>query len=107
VREDDEGGHIVEFLAETAVSLANGSGNGNGLPKTIHIRVDESKREMLRFVRETVEQHRGNGGAQAVYLHIPDGGQMHTVRTPLLAEYTDAFRQALERLLGRQTFWVE
>jgi len=107
VREDDEGGHIVEVLAEEIQPLASGAANGNGGPRAIHIRLDPSKRDVLRFVRDTVEQHRGNGNAQEVYLHIPDGEQLHIVRTPLLAEFTEAFRAALERLLGRQTIWVE
>ncbi|HZO86991.1 MAG TPA: DNA polymerase III subunit alpha [Chthonomonadaceae bacterium] len=107
VREDDEGGHIVEILADEVQPLAGGAANANSGPRQIHIRLDPSKREMLRFVRDTVEQYRGSGSAQEVYLHVPEGNQLHVVRTPLFAEFTEPFRAALERLLGRQTVWVE
>ena len=107
VRDDEEGGAIVEVLAEAINPLANGGANNGDGPRSIHIRVDPSKKEVLRFVRETVEQYHGSGNTQEVYLHVPDGGRLHVVRTPLLAEFTDAFRAALERLLGKQTVWVE
>jgi len=61
----------------------------------------------MRFVRETVEQHRGNGSACPVYVRVPDGGEIHEVRTELLAEFNEPFRAALERLLGKQSVWVE
>ncbi len=71
------------------------------------IKLDPAKPEMLRYVRETVEAHRGNGGASEVFLHVPQGQELHVVRTPLLAEFNEPFRAAIERLLGRQTVWVE
>jgi DNA polymerase-3 subunit alpha len=107
VRDDDEGGHIVEVLAEEIVPLANGGSNANAGPSKIVIRIDPNKREVLRYVRETVEQHRGNGSACPVHVRVPDGGSMHEVKTELLAEYNDAFRTALERLLGKQSVWAE
>ena len=61
----------------------------------------------MRFVRETVEQYRGNGSAAPVHVKVSEGGQAHEVRTELLAEFNDAFRQALERILGKQTVWME
>lgn len=107
VRDDEEGGHIVEVLAEQIQSLGEGGGNAANLPRKIVIRVDESKRSVLRYVRETVEQFRGNGSACPVHLRVPDDGKIHEVRTELVAEFNDAFRAALERLLGKQTVWVE
>jgi DNA polymerase III subunit alpha len=106
VREDEEGGHIVEVLAEEIYPLANGANAADRVNK-IMIQVDPTKREMLRYVRETVEQHRGNGSAAPVHVRVHDGGEVTEVKTELLAEYNDAFRQALERLLGRQSVWVE
>ena len=106
VREDDEGGHIVEVLAEEIYPLANGGNTSERINK-IMIQVDPSKREVLKYVRETVEQYRGNGSAAPVHVRVQDGGEVKEVRTELLAEYNDAFRQALERLLGRQSVWVE
>ena len=32
---------------------------------------------------------------------------MHIARTELLAEFSPAFEQALERLLGKQAIWLE
>ncbi|HLK59781.1 MAG TPA: DNA polymerase III subunit alpha, partial [Chthonomonadaceae bacterium] len=107
VRDDDEGSHIVEVLAEQITILAENGANGSNAPKKIVIRVDPSKRDVLRFVKETVEQHPGNGNAQEIYLHVPDHGRLHVIRTPLLAEFTEPFRAAIERLLGKQTIWVE
>jgi len=58
-------------------------------------------------VRETIEQYRGNGGAQEVYLQVPAGAELQVVRTELFAEFTDPFCVAIERLLGRQAVWQE
>jgi DNA polymerase-3 subunit alpha len=107
VREDEEGGVTVEILADEITPLASGGMSGNGGPRQIHIRLDSSKRDVLRFVRETLEQNRGNGNALPIFLHVAEGGQQHTVKTELLAEFTEPFRLALERLIGKQTVWVE
>ncbi|MCS6777651.1 MAG: DNA polymerase III subunit alpha [Chloroherpetonaceae bacterium] len=107
VRDDEEGGHIVEILAEhLSVLEANPGGNGDR-PRKIVIRIDPSKRDAIRLVKETVEQYRGNGNAAEVYLHVAEGKRLHIVRTPLWAEYTEPLRQALEKLLGRQCVWQE
>ena len=71
-------------------------------PKRIVIKLDPTKPEMLRYVKETVEAHRGNGSAAEVFLHVPQGQELHVVRTPLLAEFNEPFRAAIERLLGRR-----
>lgn len=107
VREDEEGGHIVEVLADSIVPLGSGGANANSGGTRIMIKLDPSKREVLRFVRETVEQHRGNGGAVPVHVRVPDNGKVHEVRTELFAEFNDTLRQALERILGKQTVWME
>ena len=106
VREDEDGGVIVEILADEVAALSDASGASNGI-KRIVIKLDPGKPEMLRYVKETVEAHRGNGGAAEVFLHVPQGRELHVVRTPLLAEFNEPFRAAIERLLGRQTVWVE
>ena len=105
VREDDEGGHIVEVLADELTPVGGGSGNTG--PSKIIIRLEPSHRSVLRFVRETVEHHRGNGNAQPVYLHVPESGKLNVIRTELVAEFSDPFRTALERMLGRQSVWQE
>ena len=105
VREDDDGGVIVEILADEVSALSEASGKDG--PKRIVIKLDPTKPEMLRYVKETVEAHRGNGGASEVFLHVPQGQELHVVRTPLFAEFNEPFRAAIERLLGRQTVWVE
>lgn len=107
VRDDDEGTTIVEVLAEEIVPIGSGGFNANATHSKIVLKIDPTKRSVLRYVRETVEQHRGNGSATPVYLKVPDGGRVHEVKTELLAEYDDAFRSALERLLGKQSVWVE
>ena len=107
VRDDDEGGNIVEVLADEILQLGGGAAGNQAGPSKIVIRLDPSKRDMMRYVRDTVEQHRGNGSAAPVHLKVAEGGQMHEVRTELLAEFDEGFRQALERILGRQTVWVE
>jgi DNA polymerase-3 subunit alpha len=106
VRDDDEGGHIVEILAEEIMPLAGGAGASGG-PSKIILHLDPSKRDVLRFVRETLEQNRGNGNACPIHLRVPDGGRLHEIRTELLAEFTEPFRAALERLLGKQSVWLE
>ncbi|HLJ55642.1 MAG TPA: OB-fold nucleic acid binding domain-containing protein, partial [Chthonomonadaceae bacterium] len=106
VRDDEEGGHVVEVLAESVTQLAGGASN-NAPPQSIVIHLDPGCRDRLKVVHQTLEHHRGNGGALPVYLRVPDGGKLHVVRTELMAEYNEPFRTALERLLGRHSVWVE
>lgn len=106
VREDEEGGHIVEILADSVTQLGGGAANNAG-PQSIFIQLDPGHRDRLRSLQQTVEHHRGNGAALPVFLRVPDGGKLHVVKTELLAEYNEPFRLALERLLGRHSVWVE
>jgi DNA polymerase-3 subunit alpha len=106
VRDDDEGGHVVEILADEVFPLTPQS-SGDGGPRKLHIRLDASRRDTMRFVRDALEQNRGNGGAIPVFLHVYDGGVERIVRTPILAEYSEPFRAEVEKLTGRQTVWVE
>ncbi len=107
VRDDDEGGHIVEILVDEVTPLGSGTANVSSIPRTIHIRLEEAKRYALKYVRETLEHHRGNGAAQEVRFHISENGAAHTIKTSLLAEYSENFKSDIERLLGKQTVWVE
>ena len=107
VREDDEGGVIVEMLVDEVVPMGSANGGGKDGARRIIIRLDPAKRDVLRYVKETVEAHRGNGSASEVFLHVPQGNELTVVRTPLLAEFNEPFRAAVERLLGKQTVWVE
>ncbi len=108
MREDDEGGVTSwKYWPKPLRRWAAAARTRNVGPGKIIIKLDPSKREVMRFVRETVEQYRGNGSAAPVHVKVPEGGQTHEVRTELLAEFNDAFRQALERILGRQTVWME
>jgi len=91
MRDDDEGEKTVELLADEVYTVSGVAG----------------KADNLRFVRETIEQYRGNGGAQEVYLQVPAGAELQVVRTELFAEFTDPFCVAIERLLGRQAVWQE
>jgi len=107
MRDDDEGERTVELLADEVYTVSGGAGKADTAGRKIIIRLDEGKRSNLRFVRETIEQYRGNGGAQEVYLHVPVGEELKVVRTELFAEFTDPFRVAIEKLLGRQAVWQE
>jgi DNA polymerase-3 subunit alpha len=107
VRDDDEGGRVVEVLADEVLPLTNGATAGDGSPRQLHIRLESNRRDMMRFVRDALEHNRGAGGAIPVYLHIAEEGVERIVRTPMLAEYNEPFRAEVEKLTGRQTVWVE
>jgi DNA polymerase-3 subunit alpha len=107
VRDDDDGGHIVEVLADQVQLVGDGIGTVQSGPSRIVIRLDGSKRGMLRFVREAVEQHRGGVASCPVYLRVSESDRVHEVRTPLLAEYNEPFRAAVEHILGSQAVWTE
>ncbi len=107
VRDDEEASHIVEILAEEITQLGDGIAPSQTGPSRIIIRVDESKRNMLRYVRDAVEQNRGGSASCPVYLRIQDSDKVHEVRTPLLAEFNDMFRAELEHILGAQAVWTE
>ncbi len=107
VRDDEEGTQIVEVLAEALAPLGGG---GNAAQNGFHhivVLLDEGKQDKLRYVRDTIEQYRGNGNARPVYLHVCANRRRNVVKTPLFAEYTDEFRVAIERLLGKQSVWAE
>ena len=107
VRDDEEGGHVVEILADALELVANGGGGSATLPTLIYIQLDASKRDVMRFIRDTVEMNKGNGESLPVYLRISEGGRNHIIDTRLKAEFNDLFRQSIERLAGRQSIWAE
>jgi DNA polymerase-3 subunit alpha len=107
VRDSEDSGHIVEVLADQVQLVGDAANAGNGIPRRIMIRVDSSKRSVLQFVRDAVDQYRGNGNACPIYLRIADQDSVHEVRTLLRAEYCEPFRAAVEHILGTQTIWVE
>jgi DNA polymerase-3 subunit alpha len=105
VRDAEESSHNVEVLADS-IQLINESGAG-AAPRKIVIRLDGSKRDMLRFVKEAVDKYRGNGESCPVYLRITDSDTIHEVRTPMHAEFNEPFRADVEHILGASTVWVE
>jgi DNA polymerase-3 subunit alpha len=105
VRDDDEGGHTVEVLADELTPLGNAA--SSEAVHEIHIRLDQSRPELLPMIRETISMHRGNGEARPVHLRVLRGREELTVRTELLAEFNDQFRVAIERLLGRNSVWTQ
>jgi DNA polymerase-3 subunit alpha len=108
VRDDDEDDTpIVEILAEEISPLTESMVSAARKASRIVVRLDPTRPETLRFVRDTIEQHRGNGNACPVYLRINRRDKAYEVRTELFAEYSDDFRQAVEHFLGRQAVWVE
>jgi DNA polymerase-3 subunit alpha len=106
MREGDEGGNIVEVLADSVTPLAGGSTVGTR-PQSMFIQIEPAHRDRLRHLQQTVEHHRGNGGSLPVFLRVNDGATLAVVKTDLLAEYDEPLRIALERLLGRHSVWVE
>jgi len=107
VREDDEGGRNVEILAEEIRLLgngANGSGNGHNGLKAVHIRVDRTKRDVLRLLRGALEQCQGES---PVYLHVPFGSALRKVVSGLHVDPSDTLRGMIERLVGKQAVWME
>jgi DNA polymerase-3 subunit alpha len=107
VRDDEEGGHIVEVLVDVVVPVGEGNVAAKDVPKKIIINLDDSKRTMLRYVRDAIDQHRGNGSACPVYLRVNDRDKTHEIRTMLHAEFSDTFRSDVEHLLGAQAVWME
>ena len=107
VRDTEDTGHIVEVLADQVQLVGDISGSAGNGPGKIVIRVDGSKRNVLQFVREAVDQFRGNGNACPIYLRVTEKGAVHEVRTLLRAEYSEPFRAAVEHILGAQTVWAE
>ena len=107
VRDTEDSGHIVEVLADQVQLVGDAASSASSGPRKIVIRVDISKRSVLQFVREAVEQYRGNGNACPVYLRISEKDRIHEVRTLLRAEYSEPFRAAVEHILGSQAIWVE
>ncbi len=107
VRDTEESGHIVEVLADHVQLVGDVPGIANNGPAKIVIRVDNSKRSVLQYVREAVDQYRGNGSACPIYLRVTENNATHEVRTLMRAEFSDQFRAAVEHILGAQTVWAE
>lgn len=107
VREDDNDGPTIEILAEELTPIEEGASSDGQRAERVMLKIESSRRESLRLVKNTLEQHRGNGEACPVYIRVQDADAVHEIRTELLVEYTEPLRQAIEQLLGRQTIWAE
>ncbi len=105
VRDSEEGERTAEFLAESIVPLTQAAVGAGGC-ESIVVRLDPSCRTRLRYLRDTLEHHRGNGNALPVYLQVQEGGRTVEVRTQLRAEFTDALRADMEKFLGQQCVYT-
>ena len=111
VREDEEGEGTfdVELLAERIVPLAglNGNGgNGNGhVPASkVHVRLNDSHCGVVRLVRNTLEQFPGD---TPVILHIETADHEYRKRVTLEVNASEQLKEAIARILGRSSVWVE
>jgi DNA polymerase III alpha subunit len=102
VREDEEDERKVELLADSFQLLGNGVSQNN--TSSLHIRLDPGKRNYLSLLRETLERHNGEA---SVFVHVCLDGSIQKVQSRLMVEPNDALRQSLERIVGKQAFWVE
>ncbi len=106
VRDDDDGERLAELLVDS-ISPITGGALGTVKAEKIVVKIDPNRRSALRYVRDTVEKHRGNGEALPVFLQVPCAGEIHEVRTPYLAEFSDSLRTDLEQLMGRQCVYTQ
>jgi hypothetical protein len=106
VREDEEGGRNVELLADKIRLLGAGvTAESSTGPRAIHIRLDPTKRERIRLLKEALETHQGSA---AVYLHVNDGLAVRKVESRrLTVDLSNGLASLVESLAGRQEVWVE
>jgi DNA polymerase III alpha subunit len=106
VREDEEGGRNVELLADKIRLLGAGvTAEAPSGPRAIHIRLDPTKRERIRLLKEALETHQGSA---AVYLHVNDGLAVRKVESRrLTVDLSNGLASLVESLVGRQEVWVE
>jgi len=106
VRDDEDGGRNVELLADKIRLLGAGVAAESSLgPRAIHIRLDPTKRERIRLLKDALETHRG---AAAVYLHVHDGLAVRKVESRrLTVDLSNGLASLVESLVGRQEVWVE
>lgn len=103
---DEDGRRNVELLAERFQQLGAGvTAESSTGPRAIHIRLDPTKRERIRLLREALESHHGDA---AVYLHLNDGLVVRKVESrQLTVDLSNGLASLLESLVGRQEVWVE
>jgi DNA polymerase-3 subunit alpha len=101
--DEEEGSANVEILAEELRPIVSAT-NGNGVVKAIHIKLDDTKRDLLSPLRGMLEQ---SIGAAFVYIHVGENGHAHKVLAGMRVEPNDVLRKAVEGLVGRSGVWVE
>ncbi len=107
VRDGDQGDRVAELLVEGLVPLGSAVGKNGGTSKIV-VKLDGVTPDRLKMVRETMEHHKKSGPAGLpIFLELRDNSTRYEVKTELFADYSDAFRQQLESLLGRQSVWQE
>jgi DNA polymerase III subunit alpha len=103
--ESNSGEKSVEVIADKVEKIVDNAMSADARPRTIHVRVDDGTRNMLRMLKEMLLQH--EGGSQ-VYLHAETPSGEHTIQTKLYMDPDEAAVEQVRRVLGGpRRAWVE
>jgi hypothetical protein len=90
--------HVEQIVANAMAADAR-------LP-SVHVRVDNSNKTLLKMLKETLNTREGGS---PVFLHIENGENEYTIKTPLLISADDTLIGQVRQMLGggSRRIWVE
>ncbi|MGC4042347.1 MAG: DNA polymerase III subunit alpha [Armatimonas sp.] len=108
--EEGEGGgggeKSVEIIADKVERIVENAMSADARPRTIHIRIDDGVRNMLKMLKEMLLQHEGGS---SVFLHADTPSGEHVIQTKFHMDADEAAVEQVRRVLGGgpRRAWVE
>jgi DNA polymerase-3 subunit alpha len=104
--ESSGGERSVEIIADKVERIVENAMSADARPRTIHIRIDDGVKTMLKMLKEMLLQH--EGGSQ-VFLHAETPTGEHRIQTKLYMDPDEAAVEQVRRVLGGgpRRAWVE
>jgi DNA polymerase-3 subunit alpha len=96
----------VEIIVDRVEKVVDNAMAADARPREVHVRVDDSNRNMLKMLKESFNVREGGS---PLYFHLDFEGQPCKIRTRLLVDPDDAVIGQVRQMLGggARRVWVE
>ncbi|MDX1933755.1 MAG: DNA polymerase III subunit alpha [Capsulimonadales bacterium] len=96
----------VEIITDRVEMVVENAMAADARPREVHIRVDDSNRNMLRMLKESFNIREGGS---PLFFHVDIEGQACKIRTKLLVDPDEAMIAQIRQMLGggARRVWVE